>query len=61
MVTLLTGGTRILDLSPQRCVPETVLEAVRPSVYFRDRRIQLGQVIVGRPALRAPTGEEDHA
>lgn len=28
---------------------ETVLETVRPSVYFRGRRIQTGQVIVGRP------------
>ncbi|MEO3767227.1 hypothetical protein [Streptomyces sp. B5E4] len=29
---------------------EIVLETVRPSVYFRGRRIQMGQVIVGRPA-----------
>ncbi|WAL64633.1 hypothetical protein ORV05_27255 [Amycolatopsis cynarae] len=29
---------------------ETVLETVRPSVYFHDRRIQMGQVIVGSPA-----------
>lgn len=29
---------------------ETVLETVRPSVYFRGERIQMGQVIVGRPA-----------
>ena len=28
---------------------ETVLETVRPSIYYRDRRIQMGQVIVGRP------------
>lgn len=28
---------------------ETVLETVRPSVYFRGERIQTGQVIVGRP------------
>ncbi|AUH41438.1 hypothetical protein [Streptomyces sp. CMB-StM0423] len=28
---------------------EVVLETVRPSVYFRGRRIQMGQVIVGRP------------
>lgn len=28
---------------------ETVLETVRPTVYFRGRRIQTGQVIVGRP------------
>ncbi|MGI5379677.1 hypothetical protein ACQEV2_36560 [Streptomyces sp. CA-251387] len=29
---------------------EIVLETVRPSVYFRGERIQMGQVIVGRPA-----------
>ncbi|MDT0344956.1 hypothetical protein [Streptomyces litchfieldiae] len=29
---------------------EVVLETVRPSVYFRGERIQMGQVIVGRPA-----------
>ncbi|KAB8157448.1 hypothetical protein FH609_030515 [Streptomyces sp. 3MP-14] len=29
---------------------EVVLETVRPSVYFRGKRIQMGQVIVGRPA-----------
>lgn len=28
---------------------ETVLETVRPSVYFNDQRIQMGQVIVGSP------------
>ncbi|WP_407560311.1 hypothetical protein [Streptomyces sp. 184] len=28
---------------------EVVLETVRPTVYFRGRRIQMGQVIVGRP------------
>ncbi|MEV0312968.1 hypothetical protein [Nonomuraea fuscirosea] len=28
---------------------ETVLETVRPSIYLRERHIQLGQVIVGRP------------
>jgi hypothetical protein len=31
---------------------ETVLETVRPSIYFRGRRIQMGQVIVGCPAPR---------
>ncbi|KUL24360.1 hypothetical protein [Streptomyces regalis] len=29
---------------------EVVLETVRPSVYFRGERIQMGQVVVGRPA-----------
>lgn len=29
---------------------ETVLETVRPTVYLRDRRIRMGQVIVGRPS-----------
>jgi len=28
---------------------EVVLETVRPTVYFRGERIQMGQVIVGRP------------
>ncbi|GAB2713636.1 hypothetical protein [Nocardia thraciensis] len=28
---------------------ETVIQTVRPTVYFRDRRIQTGQVIVGCP------------
>jgi len=28
---------------------EVVTETVRPTVYFQNRRIQLGQVIVGRP------------
>jgi hypothetical protein len=32
---------------------ETVLETVRPSIYYRDRRIQMGQVIVGQPAATA--------
>lgn len=35
---------------------ETVLETVRPSVYFRGERIQMGQVIVGRPAPDQPCG-----
>lgn len=35
---------------------ETVLETVRPSVYFRGERIQMGQVIVGRPAPRQTPG-----
>ena len=32
---------------------ETVLETVRPSIYYRDRRIQMGQVIVGQPPATA--------
>ncbi|WP_243740779.1 hypothetical protein [Streptomyces sp. 8K308] len=35
---------------------EVVLETVRPSVYFRGERIQMGQVIVGTPAGTAPAG-----
>ncbi|WP_233580712.1 hypothetical protein [Streptomyces triticirhizae] len=31
---------------------EVVLETVRPSVYLGGRRVQMGQVIVGRPAPR---------
>jgi len=35
---------------------EVVLETVRPSVYLRGERIQVGQVVVGRPAPdRTPT------
>jgi hypothetical protein len=40
---------------------ETVLRTVRPSVYFRDHRIQMGQVIVGCPATREQIGEGNHA
>jgi hypothetical protein len=29
---------------------EVVLETLRPSVYYRGERIQMGQVVVGRPA-----------
>jgi hypothetical protein len=32
---------------------ETVLETVRPSIYYRDRRIQMGQVVVGQPPATA--------
>jgi hypothetical protein len=35
---------------------EIVLETVRPTVYFRGERIQMGQVIVGRPAPEQPPG-----
>ncbi len=35
---------------------EIVRETVRPSVYLADRRIQMGQVIVGCPAERATAG-----
>ena len=40
---------------------ETVLETVRPSIYFRDRRIQMGQVIVGRPVDQEHPEGDDHA
>ncbi len=40
---------------------EVVLETVRPSVYFRGRPIQMGQVIVGCPALPEHTVEDNHA
>lgn len=44
---------------------ETVVRTVRPSVYFRDHRIQMGQVIVGVPAggpdhVGSTTGEDLH-
>lgn len=37
---------------------ERVVETVRPSIYLTGRRIQMGQVIVGRPAARG-NGEAD--
>lgn len=41
---------------------EVVLETVRPSVYFRGERIQMGQVIVGRPAPEhTPAAEPEPA
>lgn len=40
---------------------EVVLETVRPSVYFRGERIQMGQVIVGRPAPEDAPPVTDHA
>ncbi|GGX07018.1 hypothetical protein [Streptomyces lomondensis] len=35
---------------------EVVLETLRPSVYYRGERIQMGQVVVGRPAPGATHG-----
>ena len=35
---------------------ETIVETVRPSIYFNEHRIQLGQVVVGRPVR---TEQED--
>lgn len=40
---------------------EIVRRTVRPSVYFRNHRIQMGQVHVDVPAARGPGGEENHA
>jgi hypothetical protein len=40
---------------------ETVLETVRPSIYLNDRRIQMGQVIVGCPAGDRSGTRSDHA
>ncbi|WP_051792516.1 hypothetical protein [Amycolatopsis jejuensis] len=37
---------------------ERVVETVRPSIYLTGRRIQMGQVIVGRPAAHG-NGEAD--
>lgn len=39
---------------------ETIVETVRPSVYYRDRQIQRGEVIVARPTADESTkvGEE---
>lgn len=43
---------------------EVVLETLRPTVYLGDKRIQVGEVIVGRPSEAAPelpsaTGGDD--
>lgn len=40
---------------------ETVRETVRPTVYLHDRRIQMGQVIVGCPATKSAQLRESHA
>ncbi|GAA3867388.1 hypothetical protein [Streptomyces sedi] len=40
---------------------ETVLETVRPTIHFRGRRIQMGQVIVGRPVQEPEPGPTDTA
>jgi hypothetical protein len=36
---------------------ETIVETVRPSIYFDDRRIQEGQIVVGRPPRQAEAAE----
>ena len=41
---------RVLAFQPVRGLArEQVLETIKPSVYFRNRRLQVGEVIVGRP------------
>jgi hypothetical protein len=40
---------------------ETIVETVRPSVYYRDRRIQMGQVIVGCPPVNSSLPGDNHA
>lgn len=45
----------VFEEDPKLAV-ETVLETVRPSIYYRDRRIQMGQVIVGRPSITDQRG-----
>lgn len=35
---------------------ETIIETVRPTVYYRDIHLQMGQVIVGLPAPASTTG-----
>ncbi|MFF1817567.1 hypothetical protein ACFVWG_09735 [Kribbella sp. NPDC058245] len=36
---------------------ETIVETVRPSVYYHDQQIQRGEVIVARPTTDEPTDE----
>lgn len=40
---------------------ERVLETVKPTIYLHDRRIQKGEVIVGRPPARTDHTGGDHA
>ncbi|MCM2256029.1 MAG: hypothetical protein NDJ94_10195 [Vicinamibacteria bacterium] len=35
---------------------ETVIETVKPTLYFRDAPLQMGEVIVGTPAAAGPPG-----
>lgn len=50
----------IVQPDPELTVP-VVIETVRPSVYFQERQIQMGQVIVGVPGDREPGGVDQHA
>ncbi|MEV4599160.1 hypothetical protein AB0K15_17315 [Amycolatopsis sp. NPDC049253] len=40
---------------------ERVVETIRPSVYLAGRRIQMGQVVVGRPVALGTTAEDADA
>ena len=40
---------------------ETIVETVRPSVYYHDRQIQRGEVIVARPVSEHTKEREEHA
>jgi hypothetical protein len=41
---------KVLAFQPMADIDrETVIETIRPTVYFRSQRIQMGEVIVGRP------------
>jgi hypothetical protein len=40
----------VLAIQPQAGISrQTIIETVRPTIYLNDRRIQVGQVIVGTP------------
>lgn len=51
-------GLKTLDYrpTPQLARP-SVIETIRPTLYFRKRRIQMGEVVVGVPAAAAGQAE----
>lgn len=41
---------KVISFEPQAGLArETVIETLRPTIFLRDRRIQVGEVIVGKP------------
>jgi hypothetical protein len=41
---------KVISFEPQAGLArETVIETLRPTIFLRDRRIQIGEVIVGKP------------
>lgn len=49
---IITGGEalHVLAFEPsEQCTRETVIETLKPTVYYQDKMIQAGEVIVGTP------------